>query len=45
MRCAEVVTDNVIHPGLRAVQFDYNEVAVLVDIIPEWTTVTGGFGD
>ncbi|RWX50744.1 hypothetical protein VU00_10271, partial [Candidatus Electrothrix marina] len=39
------VADDIIHPGLRAVQFQCNEVAVLVDIIPERSAVTGGFSD
>ncbi len=45
LRCAEVIADNVIHPGLRAVQFDCNEVAVLVHIISKWTIVASGFSD
>jgi hypothetical protein len=40
-----VVADDVIHPGLRAVQFNCNEVVVLVDIIPERRAVTSGFSD
>jgi hypothetical protein len=35
LRCTEMVADDVIYPGLRAVQFQCNEVVVLVDIIPE----------
>jgi hypothetical protein len=45
LRRTEVVVDNVIHPGLCTVQFQCDEVAVLVDIIPERAAVTGGFGD
>jgi uncharacterized protein YyaL (SSP411 family) len=39
-----VVADNVIQPGLRTVQFNCDEVSVLVDIIPERAAVASCFG-
>ena len=45
LRCTEVVADNVIYPDLRAVQFQCNEVAVLIDIIPERRSVSDCFSD
>jgi hypothetical protein len=45
LRRTEVVTDHVIHPGLCTVQFQCDEVAVLVDIIPKRGTVSRCFSD
>ena len=41
----EVVADHVVHPGLCTVQFQCDEVAVLIHVIPQRAAVSGGFGD